>query len=125
MLCQRIILTAKNDKFRYINQIITDLLPGDYYEYKSIDSNFDSDEGENISIETLNGIEHPSLPPHILKLKIGEIIMLIRNVNTKMGMCNGTRLYVKEVHQNYIVAQKLMTIDYYLIPRMSLTLDNA
>ena len=50
--------------------------------------------------------------------------MLIRNVNTKMGMCNGSRLYVKELHQNYIVAQKLMTTDYYLIPRMTLTLDN-
>jgi len=33
--------------------------------------------------------------------------MLLRNINPKKGLCNGTRLYVKECHQNIIIAEVL------------------
>ncbi|XP_053548909.1 ATP-dependent DNA helicase PIF1-like [Bombina bombina] len=47
------------------------------------------------------------MPVHKLNLKIGSIIMLLRNHNTKRGLCNGTRLVVKALRQNIIIAQVL------------------
>lgn len=42
--------------------------------------------------EFLNTIKDGSLPPHSLKLKNGSPIILLRNINPKEGLCNGTRL---------------------------------
>jgi hypothetical protein len=45
------------------------------------------------------------MPPHTLALKIGVIIMLLRNLTPKKGLCNGTRLIIKSMHNNFITAQ--------------------
>lgn len=45
-------------------------------------------------VELLNSIENGSLPPHILDLKIGSPVMVIRNIDTTAGVCNGTTLIV-------------------------------
>ena len=55
----------------------------------------------------LNSLEGYGLPPHILKVKIGSIVMLLRNLNLKMGLCNGTRLQVVETGKNLIRAKIL------------------
>jgi hypothetical protein len=44
---------------------------------------------EQIHLETPNG-----LPPYELKLKLGSIIMLIKNFDIPNGLCNGTRLQI-------------------------------
>lgn len=54
--------------------------------------------------EYLNNIVPGGLPSHILKLKIGAPIMLLRNVDAKNGLCNGTRLIIKEFFPNYMDA---------------------
>jgi ATP-dependent exoDNAse (exonuclease V) alpha subunit len=64
------------------------------------------------------------MPPHKLLLKIGMPIMLMRNVSPLQGLCNGTRLIIKEFYERYIVA----TIsggnnnnNIVIIPKMPLT----
>ena len=37
------------------------------------------------------------LPPHKLVLKIGAIVILIINLNLQYGLCNGTRLIIKQL----------------------------
>ena len=46
--------------------------------------------------------------------------MLLRNLNVHNGLCNGTRLIVKELHDNLIVAETITTKQTVLIPRIKL-----
>lgn len=51
-------------------------------------------------MEFLNSLELSGLPPHILKLKTGAIVMLLRNLNASQGLLNGTRLIVRNMYDN-------------------------
>jgi len=42
------------------------------------------------------------MPPHVLELKRGSIVMLLRNLNLKKGLCNGTRLIVRNIYDNFL-----------------------
>ncbi|PIA52896.1 hypothetical protein AQUCO_01000634v1 [Aquilegia coerulea] len=45
-------------------------------------------------MEYLNNLEVSSVPNHLLELKVGVPVMLIRNINPSKGLCNGTQLLV-------------------------------
>ncbi|KZS19466.1 ATP-dependent DNA helicase PIF1 [Daphnia magna] len=74
---------------------------------KSIDT-IDSEDPEEISNyppEILNTFNVSGLPPHQLKLKIGAIVILLKNIDSRQGLCNGTRLIIKALSGNLIVAE--------------------
>ena len=48
------------------------------------------------------------MPQHRLELKVGAIIMLLRNHNRSQGLCNGTRLRVLKMFTNFIEAEILI-----------------
>jgi hypothetical protein len=52
--------------------------------------------------EYINSITPTGMPPHVLNLKVGCIVMLLRNINAKLGLCNGTRLKIMNIHRNLI-----------------------
>jgi ATP-dependent DNA helicase PIF1 len=86
------------------------LFPGESKEYLSCDSilKCDNDVGVDcrwITTEFLNDIKCSGLPNHKLNLKIGVVIMLMRNINVSSGLCNGTRLIVNYMGTNVIGAQ--------------------
>ena len=42
------------------------------------------------------------MPEHILNLKISSPIILLRNLNCKSGLCNGTRLKILDIKPNLL-----------------------
>uniref|UniRef100_A0A1J3E0F3 ATP-dependent DNA helicase n=1 Tax=Noccaea caerulescens TaxID=107243 RepID=A0A1J3E0F3_NOCCA len=98
-LTERAILTPRNETVDEINAYMLDQLSGEEKEYLSSDSIGKADtKGSHYDalypLEYLNSLEFPGLPKHKLCLKIGAPIMLLRNINQKEGLCNGTRLIV-------------------------------
>jgi ATP-dependent DNA helicase PIF1 len=61
------------------------------------------------------------MPPHELNLKIDSIIILLRNINIKLGLCNGTRMRVLRLMENVFEAECIKTGRRALISRMPLT----
>ncbi|CAI9303423.1 unnamed protein product [Lactuca saligna] len=55
-------------------------------------------------IEYLNQLTFAGIPPHTLKLKIKAPVMLLRNINQREGLCNGTRLIVSQLLPTIIEA---------------------
>ena len=92
----RIILTPTNEDSLKINKDILQLLPGVSKIYVSADSIITDDEEErnNYPMEFINKLTPSGMPPHLLELKLGAIVMLLRNLDLKEGLCNGTRLRV-------------------------------
>ncbi|GBP93841.1 ATP-dependent DNA helicase PIF6 [Eumeta japonica] len=102
-MCQRAILAARNSNVDEINDIILSKLPGDIVTYTSIDTVMDQEDVVNYPQEFLNSLNPSGLPPHSLNLKIGAPIILLRNLKPP-NLCNGTRLQVKFLRNNVIVA---------------------
>ncbi|XP_021959226.1 uncharacterized protein LOC110855114 [Folsomia candida] len=105
----RAILCPKNEDAHKINREVLDILEGEEASYLSVDSIEDGTEQDAVFYPTefLNGLHPSGMPPHILRLKVGAVIMLLRNLNTKRGLCNGTRLIVTKLQVNLITAQVL------------------
>lgn len=85
------------------------MLTGEEKIYLSSDGIDISDKGPKdpmvYSQEFLNSIKISGLPNHCLKLKVGAIIMLLRNIDPQGGLCNGTRLQITQLADHVIEAR--------------------
>ncbi|KAG2191640.1 hypothetical protein INT46_002555 [Mucor plumbeus] len=98
------ILTPKNNDVTEIHKLLLEKFPGEKSTYLSADVVCDDNQSIMCPPEYLNSIESGSLPPHALALKVGCPIMLLRNLDSTSGLCNGTRLIVKSLMRNVIEA---------------------
>uniref|UniRef100_A0A8C5M9U6 ATP-dependent DNA helicase n=1 Tax=Leptobrachium leishanense TaxID=445787 RepID=A0A8C5M9U6_9ANUR len=124
------ILCPKNCDVDNINEEVLSLLEGESRTYLSTDSIDDEsqEDKDNYPIEFLNELTPSGMPVHKLKLKIGSIIMLLRNLNTKRGLCNGTRMIVTAMRQNLLIAKVLTPTSEpknIFIPRIDLAPSNT
>ncbi|XP_008189081.1 ATP-dependent DNA helicase PIF1-like [Acyrthosiphon pisum] len=67
----------------------------------------EADEVANFPTEFLNALVPDGLPPFRLKLKVGCIVMLLRNLDPRRRLCNGTRLVVTELRTHNFKAKIL------------------
>lgn len=100
----RAIITPKNVDVDNINEIIIHKFPGEEREYTSWDS-IEDDNHNLFQEEFLNSLSPSGLPPHRIVLKVGSLIMLLRNVAPELGLCNGTRLICRGLGRNFIDAE--------------------
>ena len=121
------ILTCRNEDTLYLNRMILNNFlaktnaPTDVKEYLSEDSlmleqplNPSADGAgralaammrDTVQPEFLHSQTPSGMPPHVLKLAKGVPIVLLRNICTAEGLCNGTRMVVKKVLQHSVLAE--------------------
>ena len=58
------------------------------------------DSAANYPVEFLNSLNLSGLPLHDIKLKVGAVVMLLRNLDPHSSLCNGTRLITTAIHAN-------------------------
>uniref|UniRef100_K3XRZ7 ATP-dependent DNA helicase n=1 Tax=Setaria italica TaxID=4555 RepID=K3XRZ7_SETIT len=90
-ITSRAILSTRNDWVDNINIKMIGMFQGGEMVYHSFDSAID-DPHNYYPSEFLNTLTPNGLPPHLLKLKIGCPVILLRNIDPANGLCNGTRL---------------------------------
>lgn len=98
-LRSRAILTPTNALVDDINYSILEKIPAmthSCFSHDSIDDNGgeDNDFDSSFPVEYHNSINMSCLPKHESKIKVGAIVMLIRNLNQILRLCNGTRMIV-------------------------------
>jgi ATP-dependent DNA helicase PIF1 len=122
------VLAPTLDIVEQVNDFVLSLIPGESKEYLSSDTPCKSDEdyevqGEWCTSEFLNDIKCSGIPHHRLTLKVGVPIMLLRNIDQANGLCNGTRLQVRDLGKNIITATVITgknVGETIFIPRMDL-----
>lgn len=114
LLC-RCILAIRNTDVDIINDFCLSLFPGLQKVYHSVDM---VNEDGDLTIEYLNSLTPPGLPPSKLILKTGVPVVLIRNLNVKEGLCNGTRLIITRMYNNSLTLLNPSTLKSFTIPRI-------
>ncbi|XP_025665110.1 uncharacterized protein [Arachis hypogaea] len=123
----RTILALTLEIVNDVNKHIMKSLIGEEKTYLSFDS-FCVKEGnmkselDTITPDVLNAINCSGLPPHLLALKEGVLVMLLRNIDQSNGLYNGTRLQVSKeplvvsfsMTINKSQDQTLTTVELYL-----------
>ncbi|PIA60703.1 hypothetical protein AQUCO_00300307v1, partial [Aquilegia coerulea] len=101
----RCILTPTNDCADKVNKEVLSRIYTTSRTYASADTISPMSELVNEQdLEYLNHLEVSGVPNHLLELKVGIPVMLVRNINPSRGLCNGTRLVVTSLEPTLIRA---------------------
>ncbi|XP_076036528.1 uncharacterized protein LOC143022270 [Oratosquilla oratoria] len=85
---KRATISPTNDDVDRINLMVYDKSEEPEKVYMSVDTAME--ELTDIQTSVFNAITSPSLPLHMLKLKVGSVIMVMRNI-CPPKLCNGSR----------------------------------
>ena len=99
----RAILAPTNQSVDLINNYLMSLLPTEEFVLVSADTTVQPGDASVYPTELLNTLEPQGLPVHRLKLRPGAVLRLMRNLNPKDGLCNGTRMtFIKVVDKKLL-----------------------
>ena len=116
-----IIMCPHNRNVRKLNDKIVESM--NTTEYISYSSDRGTDQSLELGEEVLNTLEVSGLPSHVLKLKEKMPVMLMRNMNKRKKLCNGTRLIVQKLTGNLLFTINPITNEEVILPRFELESD--
>ena len=115
----RSIIAPTNKEVDAINDIMEGWVPGTAIKLTSADTLEDYRDIMRFNMEYINTLCPNGFPRHLISLKPGMVIMLLRNISPKEGLCNGTKLIYERILNNKLLVCKLTTSDKtVLIPRI-------
>lgn len=116
----RAILTPINKEVKTLNDMMQDWLQGEGIVLNSADTVENPEDAFRFNIEYLNTLHPNGFPAHLLNLKPNMPLMLLRNINPRQGLCNGTRLIFDGCMDNKILKCRVVeTGREVLIPRIT------
>jgi ATP-dependent DNA helicase PIF1 len=122
-MSERGILCTSNDYMDEINARMIDRFLGIATVFHSFDP-VDDDERNNYPQDFLSSITPNGLLSHELRIKINCPLILLRNLDPRNGLCNGTRLVVKAVNKHILdveIVNGTHAGDRVFIPRILLS----
>ena len=119
----RCMLCPRNGDVRELNDTILHSFPSAVLDLWSVDKAINPDNPhvvlDNYPPEFLRSQTPSGFPPAHLKLKLGCPVIVLRNLQPKQGVCNGTRGIVTRMTRR-VLELRLFDGNYVLIPRIKL-----
>ena len=101
----RAILATTNGQGDEISKLGLNRLPGEEITIASADSTIVPDDAAHYPVEYINSLQAAGIPLHTLTLKKRSVVMLLRNLSIRGGLCNGTRLIIQDVTERLIIGK--------------------
>src|SRR6266702_2513343 len=125
---ERCILAPRNREVNEINDFILNKFPGRTYDLWAIDEAYDPDyqttTEECYLSEVLHSAAPSGFPQAHLKLKIGCPVIVLRNIHSDDGICNGTRGIITRISTR-VIEVLLHDGGTSLLPRVKLISANG
>ena len=116
----RVIMASTNKEVSILNEMMNEMLPGTGDVFCSSDTLENNDDLLRFNSEYLNTLTPNGFPLHVISLKPGMPMMLLRNLNPREGLCNGSRLVYERSLDNKVLQCKLVGSGRtVLIPRIT------
>lgn len=116
-----ILCVENEDCFKINDECLKRFEGDDIYRFTSTDTiEMENDQTDLIPIENAYAERPSGFPRDEIKLKVGCVVMLLRNLCLLYGLCNGTRLIVERCYEDSIHATILNGAhkdETYLIPK--------
>ena len=116
----RTVLAPTNVEVDTINEMMQGFLPEATVKLLSADTLENPRDAFRYNSEYLNTLKPNGFPQHVINIKPGMPIMLLRNINPRQGLCNGTRLIFDQCIDNRLLQCRVVGSDRrVLIPRIT------
>ena len=125
----RTILASTNEIVNEINKELIERLPGELYVKKSVDTVNEDSGGMFVPEEVLNAMNPSGIAEHELHLKVGALVILLKNLDMKKRHVNGTKYIVRKIYQYRLLLEKVSNdeddVDRFLeLPRIPMKPSN-
>ena len=115
----RCILAPTNKDVDCVNDMMEKMVPGTSVKLFSSDNLENYADIMRFNTEYLNTLCPNGFPRHTITLKPGMLIMLLRNICPKEGLCNGTKLiFLRSLHNKLLICKLPGTGETIMIPRI-------